>query len=31
VFLEKFPRYASIDEDSPARYILVGEYGSLLA
>jgi D-lyxose ketol-isomerase len=31
VFLEKFPRYASIDEDSPARYILVGEYDSLLA
>jgi D-lyxose ketol-isomerase len=30
VFLEKFPRYASIDEDSPARYILVGEYDSLL-
>jgi D-lyxose ketol-isomerase len=30
IFLEQFPRYASIVEDSPARYILVGEYGDLL-
>jgi D-lyxose ketol-isomerase len=31
VFLEQFPRYASIDEDSPARYLVVGEYAQLLA
>lgn len=30
VFLETFPRYASIDEDAPARYLLVAEYSSLL-
>jgi D-lyxose ketol-isomerase len=29
VFLEPFPRYASIDEDAPARYLLVGEYSGL--
>lgn len=29
VFLEPFPRYASIDEDAPARYLLVGEYAGL--
>jgi D-lyxose ketol-isomerase len=30
VFLEQFPRYASIEEDAPARYLLVGEYASIL-
>jgi D-lyxose ketol-isomerase len=30
VFLEPFPRYASIKEDAPARYLLVGEYGGIL-
>jgi D-lyxose ketol-isomerase len=30
VFLEPFPRYASIDEDMPARYLLVGEYAGVL-
>jgi D-lyxose ketol-isomerase len=30
VFLAQFPRYAAIDEDAPARYILVGEYAALL-
>ena len=30
VFLEPFPRYASIEEDAPARYLLVGEYASIL-
>jgi D-lyxose ketol-isomerase len=30
VFLESFPRYASIDEDAPARYLLVGEYAAIL-
>jgi D-lyxose ketol-isomerase len=30
VFLEQFPRYASIDEDAPARYLLVGEYAGVL-
>ena len=30
VFLEPFPRYASIDEDAPARYLLVGEYATIL-
>ena len=30
VFLEQFPRYASIEEDAPARYLLVGEYTSIL-
>jgi D-lyxose ketol-isomerase len=30
VFLEQFPRYASIEEDAPARYLLVGEYAALL-
>jgi D-lyxose ketol-isomerase len=31
VFLESFPRYASIDEDAPAHYLLVGEYAGVLA
>jgi D-lyxose ketol-isomerase len=30
VFLDPFPRYASIEEDAPARYLLVGEYASIL-
>jgi D-lyxose ketol-isomerase len=30
VFLEPFPRYASIEEDAAARYLLVGEYAELL-
>ena len=30
VFLEQFPRYASIDEDTQARYLLVGEYAAIL-
>ena len=30
VFLEPFPRYASIEEDVPARYLLVGEYAGIL-
>jgi hypothetical protein len=30
VFLEPFPRYASIDEDAAARYLLVGEYAGIL-
>jgi D-lyxose ketol-isomerase len=30
VFLERFPRYASIEEDAPARYLLVGEYATVL-
>jgi D-lyxose ketol-isomerase len=30
VFLEPFPRYASIEEDAPARYLLVGEYAGIL-
>jgi D-lyxose ketol-isomerase len=30
VFLESFPRYASIDEDAAPRYLLVGEYASVL-
>jgi D-lyxose ketol-isomerase len=30
VFLEQFPRYASIEEDSSARYLIVGEYTDLL-
>lgn len=29
LFLEPFPRYASIEEDAPARYLLVGEYATL--
>jgi D-lyxose ketol-isomerase len=30
VFLEPFPRYASIEEDAPAKYLLVGEYAGIL-
>jgi D-lyxose ketol-isomerase len=30
IFLESFPRYASIEEDAPARYLLVGEYAAIL-
>ena len=30
VFLEPFPRYATIEEDAPARYLLVGEYAGIL-
>jgi D-lyxose ketol-isomerase len=30
VFLEQFPRYATIEEDAPARYLLVGEYAAIL-
>jgi D-lyxose ketol-isomerase len=30
VFLEQFPRYASIEEDATARYLLVGEYAGVL-
>ena len=29
-FLEPFPRYASIEEDAPARYLLVGEYAAIV-
>jgi D-lyxose ketol-isomerase len=29
-FLEPFPRYASIDEDAQARYLLVAEYAAIL-
>jgi D-lyxose ketol-isomerase len=30
-FLEPFPRYAAVDEDVPARYLLVSEYAEVLA
>jgi D-lyxose ketol-isomerase len=30
VFLDPFPRYASIEEDAPARYLLVGEYAGIV-
>jgi D-lyxose ketol-isomerase len=30
VFLEQFPRYAAIEEDAPARYLLVGEYAGIV-
>jgi D-lyxose ketol-isomerase len=30
VFLDPFPRYATIEEDAPARYLLVGEYAGIL-
>jgi D-lyxose ketol-isomerase len=30
VFLDPFPRYASIEEDAAARYLLVGEYAAIL-
>jgi D-lyxose ketol-isomerase len=30
VFLEPFPRYATIQEDAPARYLLVAEYAGIL-
>lgn len=29
VFLDPFPRYASIEEDAPARYLLVSEYANI--
>jgi D-lyxose ketol-isomerase len=31
VFLDPFPRYAAVDEDAPARYLLVSEYAEVLS
>ncbi|MBB5791861.1 D-lyxose/D-mannose family sugar isomerase [Jiangella mangrovi] len=30
LFLDPFPRYAAVDEDAPARYLLVSEYAEVL-
>ncbi|TDD70089.1 D-lyxose/D-mannose family sugar isomerase [Jiangella aurantiaca] len=31
IFADPFPRYPSLDEDAPARYLLVSEYAKVLA